>query len=64
MSKKKSIYEIESKDKLDENQDNSKIIPKEVKNLHYVLKNYPHINKYSWEVDGERVKFPNSAYEE
>ncbi len=55
MSKKKSINEIDNRDKSDENSDSSKIIPKEVKNLHYVLRNYPHINKYSWEVDGERV---------
>jgi hypothetical protein len=62
MSKKKSIKEIELKDKCEDNhihltpEQERRIVPKEVKNLHYVLNNYPHINKYSWEIDGERVK--------
>jgi hypothetical protein len=59
MSKKHSLKEIELKDRFDENQvhltQERKIIPKEVKNLHYVLKNYTNLNKYSWKVDGERV---------
>jgi hypothetical protein len=52
---------LELKDKHNENkiilntEDDRKIIPKEVKNLNFVLKNYPSVTKYTWEVDGERV---------
>jgi hypothetical protein len=38
-------------------EDERKIIPKEYKNLNHLLKNNQHISKYTWEVDGERVRF-------
>jgi hypothetical protein len=36
-------------------EEEKKVIPKEVKNLNFVLKNYPSVSKYSWDIDGERV---------
>lgn len=32
-----------------------KIVPKEVKNLKFILSNYSSVTKYSWEADGEKV---------
>ncbi len=37
-------------------EENRKIIPKEVKNLRYILSNHSKITKYTWDVDGARVK--------
>jgi hypothetical protein len=52
-------YEMTNKHRdsklLSPNEAERKIIPKEVRNLNFVLKNYPNVSKYSWEVDGERV---------
>jgi hypothetical protein len=36
-------------------EEEKKTVSKEVKNLNFVLKNYPSVSKYSWEVAGERV---------
>ncbi len=36
-------------------EENRKILPRELKNLRYVLSKHSQITKYSWEVDGERV---------
>ena len=68
MANRKNNHAIELKEKVDEmqfhptNEEERKIIPKEVKNLKFVIKNYPAVNKYSWEVDGERVINSNKAY--
>jgi hypothetical protein len=36
-------------------EENRKILPKEVKNLQYILSNYSNITKYTWEKDGIKI---------
>ena len=61
MSKNK-IDEIELQETTDNNsirltkEENRKIIPREVANLQFILNNFTQLSKYSWEVDGQRVK--------
>ena len=61
MANRKNSYAIELKEKTDEmkfrptNEEERKIIPKEVKNLKFVIKNYPAVSKYTWEKDGDKV---------
>lgn len=36
-------------------EENRKILPKEVKNLKFILSNYSKITQYSWEEDGIKI---------
>ena len=61
MSKNK-IDEIELQETTDNNnlrltkEENRKIIPREVANLQFILNSFSQLSKYSWEVDGRRVR--------
>ncbi len=37
-------------------EENRKIKPKEFKNVNFVLNNHTHVARYTWEVEGEKVK--------
>lgn len=59
--KQSNINAIELKEKTDDGvihmtaEENRKIIPREVKNLKFILSHHNNINKYNWDIDGEKV---------
>lgn len=37
-------------------EENRKIKPKELRNVNFILNNHTHVARYTWEVEGEKVK--------
>ena len=55
MSNKKHEILMNINDNPNQNKFYKSTITREIKNLNFVLKNYPPVTKYNWEVEGKKV---------
>ena len=55
MSEKKDELLINIIENSNPNNYNKSTLTREMKNLNFVLKNYPPVMKYNWEVEGNKV---------